>query len=70
MSPFARWQKAAIFATLVSRRALDEGIFERFVDGEESAKLADDANEFGERQQGRNLDDGEFGRSDALFGRY
>ena len=56
VSPFARWQKA--------------GIFERFVDGKESAKLADDANELGERQQGCNLDDGEFGRSDALSGRY
>ena len=67
VSPLARWQKAAIFATLVSGV---QGIFERFVDGEEPAKLADDANELGERQQGRNLDEGEFGRRDALFRRY
>lgn len=68
--PFCALAKGGDFRDACERRALDEGIFERFVDGEESAKLADDANELGERQQGRNLDDGEFGRSDALFGRY
>lgn len=68
--PFCALAKGGDFRDACERRALDEGIFERFVDGKKSAKLADDANELGERQQGRNLDDGEFGRSDALFGRY
>ena len=68
--PFCALAKGGDFRDACERRALDEGIFERFVDGKESAKLADDANELGERQKGRNLDDGEFGRSDALFGRY
>lgn len=68
--PFCALAKGGDFRDACERCALDEGIFERFVNGKESAKLADDANELGERQQGRNLDDGEFGRSDALFGRY
>ena len=67
---FCALTKGGDFRDACERRTLDEGIFERFVDGKESAKLTDDANELGERQQGRNLDDGEFGRSDALFGRY
>lgn len=68
--PFCALAKGGDFRDACERCALDEGIFERFVDGKESTKLADDANELDERQQGRNLDDGEFGRSDALFRRY